>query len=149
MYRVGLIGRPWRYECPGCSFRDAEVLQFWRPQELKLNTVLSLVLAACTVGPAANEQGTAELATAPLGEPAPPPGEPLTLEVADPDAGGRLELVVGNADPGESVYYVLSPVGTGVGPCPDPLGGLCVGLAPPLKLFTWDWQARRAREPRT
>ncbi|MCA9572059.1 MAG: hypothetical protein KC656_29675, partial [Myxococcales bacterium] len=46
--------------------------------------------------------------------------------------GETATYTISGADPGETVILGGSLQGTGVGPCPAQLGGLCVDLVPPL-----------------
>ncbi|MFT4627537.1 MAG: hypothetical protein ACI8PZ_006223 [Myxococcota bacterium] len=96
--------------------------------------LLPLALLACA-GPPAGTADAPNTFSVDAGVQA-PPGEPLMLATSDPAPGGRLEFMVANADPGETVYYALSPNGLGAGPCPAALGGLCVGLDAPLNVFS-------------
>ena len=66
----------------------------------------------------------------------PPPGVDLTLEVTGASPGATMTLSALDADPGETVHFAVNGSGTGSGPCPDVLDGLCVDLVPPLFRFS-------------
>lgn len=58
----------------------------------------------------------------------------ITLSVLDPlRPGQKSDFLIVGADPGETVRYAATAAGTGRGPCPPPLGGLCVDLLPPIR----------------
>ena len=65
-----------------------------------------------------------------------PPGEDLTLEVTSGSPGGPLTLVARNADPGETVHFLLKRGGLGAGACPDVLDGLCTSVERPFVRLT-------------
>lgn len=46
--------------------------------------------------------------------------------------GQTADLIVTNAQSGETVTYLYSVAGSGSGPCPPALGGLCLNLLPPI-----------------
>ena len=63
----------------------------------------------------------------------PPPG-PGNLDLIAPATligGALIELRVEGATPGKVVYFAASLQGFGQGPCPPPLGGLCIDIAQP------------------
>ncbi len=49
--------------------------------------------------------------------------------------GAPTNFTVTHAQPGELVYFLYSLAGTGAGPCPGPLGGLCLDLLTPIIQF--------------
>ncbi len=57
----------------------------------------------------------------------------LVLSQTDLVRGSPTELTVTGAEPGERVRFLASPVGTGDGPCPGQLGGLCLDLLRPIR----------------
>ncbi|MAW59768.1 MAG: hypothetical protein CMJ94_02910 [Planctomycetes bacterium] len=59
----------------------------------------------------------------------------LQLGARDVVAGAQAELHVLNALPGEAVGFLVSFAGTGAGPCPPRLGGLCLDLLAPVQLL--------------
>ena len=71
-----------------------------------------------------------------VNQPLPPPGEDLLLEVTSGAPGGPLTLRALNADPGETVHFLLKRGGLGAGPCPDALDGLCTGVESPFARLT-------------
>jgi len=94
-----------------------------------------LVVLLALVGPAATASAAEEIAT-PVGVFPACPAQPadITLSVLDPlRPGQKTDFQVVGADPGETVRYAGTTAGTGRGPCPPPLGGLCVDLLPPIR----------------
>ena len=49
--------------------------------------------------------------------------------------GGETTFTVFGAAPGENVYLIRSFRGLGVGPCPDVIGGSCMGISAPLEVL--------------
>ncbi len=102
-------------------------------------SVITLVLAACNahVDDSWDAPANALLAEQPLGvDVAPPPGpgvSPLTLDTTAVIPGEITTLTVTGALPSETVHFALTLQGVGAGPCPPPLGGLCLDLLPPVK----------------
>lgn len=78
------------------------------------------------------------LACAPTADVAPtamdlaPP--PLVLSVPDIFAGQPVTLSATGANPGDRVTFVGSTNGFGSGPCPNALGGQCIGFANAVRL---------------
>lgn len=62
-----------------------------------------------------------------------PACDEIELAMGDLVSGEVAELTVTGAAPGETVRFIASGRGTGMGPCPPALGGLCVDLQPPVK----------------
>lgn len=63
------------------------------------------------------------------------PRVPLQLDVLDPLVPGEVaRFLIWGLAPGETTYVGYSLQGVGQGPCPAALGGLCLNLAPPLRL---------------
>lgn len=62
-------------------------------------------------------------------------GYPLTLSQGPLQRGQTASFTVTGAAAGERVYYLYSFNGTGCGPCPGKIGGLCLDLRTPLTLF--------------
>lgn len=57
----------------------------------------------------------------------------LQLAASGPVVEGQpFDLVVTGANPGETVRLGRSTTGAGLGPCPPALGGVCLGLLPPV-----------------
>jgi hypothetical protein len=95
-----------------------------------MRLVLLFLVLACETGPAA-PRGVA------LDVPhLPPPGEALSVDVTGAAPGAPLTLHARNADPGETIHFVVNGSGSGVGPCPSVLDGLCVDLSPPFFRFS-------------
>ncbi len=90
-------------------------------------------LLACGVAPDDN-QPTYDVAA--VDQPMAPPGEDLILEVTSGSPGGPLTLRARNADPGETVHFLLKRGGLGAGPCPDALDGLCTSVESPFARLT-------------
>jgi outer membrane protein assembly factor BamB len=49
--------------------------------------------------------------------------------------GQQAIFTVSGAVPGETVYFLYSLAGTGEGPCPPQIGGLCLDLLEPITIF--------------
>ena len=65
-----------------------------------------------------------------------PRGAPLTLEASEPLAyGATVDLTIGGAAPGETVYVLYGLRGAGEGPCPDIMGGACFDLNGDANLY--------------
>lgn len=59
-------------------------------------------------------------------------GPPITLDQTPLRRGQNATFSVSGAEPSELVYVVYSRTGTGAGPCPPQLGGLCVDILDPV-----------------
>lgn len=59
----------------------------------------------------------------------------LELGLRNIVAGSTAELQVLDAAPGEAVTFLASFAGTGDGPCPPRLGGLCLDLLAPIRVL--------------
>ena len=64
-----------------------------------------------------------------------PHGDVLRFEVGSLVAGQRASFDVHHAEPGELVFFLFSRVGIGAGPCFGGLGGLCIDLLAPFRIF--------------
>jgi len=99
-------------------------------------------LAACAESPseasawpvASDDPLASELVDAPHAGPdvRPPPGVDLVLDATDVIPGQDTVLTVTSADPGETVRFLRGTQGTGQGPCPAALGGMCLELVSPV-----------------
>lgn len=89
------------------------------------HATFSLVLAACGAPGASFELPPEQLP--------PPPG--LTLSSGPWVRGAVVTVVVGGVDTGATVRLAASAGGLGGGPCPAPLGGLCLDLAGTLHML--------------
>lgn len=58
----------------------------------------------------------------------------LDLEAGLLIRGFPSELTVRLAEPGETVHFLYSRAGTGNGPCPSQLGGLCLDILDPIRV---------------
>ncbi|KAA3605099.1 MAG: hypothetical protein DWQ01_21130 [Planctomycetota bacterium] len=61
-------------------------------------------------------------------------GEVLLLSQRPLRRGRQTEMRVRMAQPGETIYFLYSLTGTGQGPCPATLGGLCLDLLAPIEI---------------
>lgn len=58
------------------------------------------------------------------------------LRADQPISGEPLTLTVNGAAPGSDVVFLWSSDGTGNGPCPPPLGGMCLDIRNPTRIAT-------------
>ena len=93
---------------------------------------VSLLLLTACAGPLVSDVPVERVVAEPA-EAAPPGSLGLTARGVVP--GGLATLTVDGATPGELVYFAGNVAGFGAGPCPGVLGGLCMDLAPPVKLL--------------
>lgn len=64
-----------------------------------------------------------------------PVSDGLSLAAAPFVRGQTADLTVTNAAAGERVYFAYSLAGSGAGPCPNKLGGLCLDLLAPITVL--------------
>ncbi len=102
---------------------------------------LAISLAACGTVIDADDGLSPELAAALEASPADAEASDgyrrsLTWDLVTPPAwGGEGTWHVTGANAGETVHIAWSAAGTGLGPCPIPLGGVCLDIVAPVNLL--------------
>ena len=95
-------------------------------------SIITLALLACSpTDDRFDSVQTAEWSPGEGGPMMPPPGVAPTVVIDTLVEGAPGPVTAMNADPGETVYFIVSTSGIGAGPCPGQLGGQCLDILQP------------------